>query len=483
MLFSSYEFIFVFLPLMFIVYYFLISNRLLIGAKVWLVLGSLFFYGWWDVSYLPLIFLSIFVNYAIGTGLGSAFVNASTEGLKTRKQFGRKKMLSFGIIFNLSLLGYFKYTDFFIANFNYAFNSGLQLQNIALPLAISFFTFQQIAYLVDSYRGETREYDLLNYMLFVTFFPQLIAGPIVHHKHMMPQFSSSMNFVMRHKNISLGFFIFSIGLFKKVVIADYFSVWANHGFDDAAQLNFIEAWATSLSYTFQLYFDFSGYADMAIGSALLFNIKLPINFNSPYKSLSIQDFWRRWHITLSNFLRDYIYIPLGGNRSGNIGMYVNLLATFVIGGFWHGASWMFIVWGFMHGIALIVHRLWMRIGWSMWNWLAWLITFNFINVAWVFFRAHDLKDAIKVLGGMAGINGMALASFNVEIFNEVSSSAGVFLWISLAFIVVLFFKNSTDRMNESGLTTLTAVFSAILAFFGLIYLSMHETSDFIYFNF
>ncbi len=257
-------------------------------------------------------------------------------------------------------------------------------------------------------RGETKEYDFLNYALFVTFFPQLIAGPIVHHKEMMPQFASRWNMVKRYKNIALGLFIFSIGLFKKVVIADTFAVWATAGFDTATTLNLIEAWATSLSYTFQLYFDFSGYTDMAIGIALLFNIKLPINFNSPYKALNIQDFWRRWHMTLSRFLRDYIYIPLGGNRKGEFRTYTNLLATFLIGGLWHGAGWTFIFWGFLHGLALVIHRVWQSLGFKMNKILAWFITFNFVNMAWIFFRAKEWDDAIKVLSGMFSLDNVVI---------------------------------------------------------------------------
>ena len=296
MLFYSYEFIFIFLPLIFFIYFYLNSKRLTHASKAFLVLSSLFFYSWWNIIYLPLILISMLFNYSLGNSLSNYKNN--------KKRFTKKSILSFGIVLNIVLLGYFKYSDFFIANFNLLTESNADLLNLALPLAISFFTFQQIAYLVDSYKEETKEYDFLNYAIFVTFFPQLIAGPIVHHKEMMPQFDILKNKVKNYKNISLGLFIFSIGLFKKVVIADYFAVAATNGFDYSLILSFFEAWATSLSYTFQLYFDFSGYTDMAIGAALLFNIKLPVNFNSPYKALSIQDFWRRWHITLSRFLRD-----------------------------------------------------------------------------------------------------------------------------------------------------------------------------------
>ena len=263
-----------------------------------------------------------------------------------------------------------------------------------MPIAISFFTFQQIIYLVDSYRGETKEYAFLNYSVFVAFFPQLISGPIVHHKEMMPQFENNRNKIINHENIAIGMLFFSIGLFKKVVLADTFATWATNGFDRAEILYFFEAWATSLSYTFQLYFDFSGYADMAIGIGLLFNIRLPINFNSPYKSRDIRDFWRRWHITLSRFLRDYVYIPLGGNKGTSIKTYNNLMVTFLIGGIWHGAGWTFVFWGLLHGLALVLQRLWSSFGLKMPTLLAWFITYNFVNLAWVFFRAESFSDAL-----------------------------------------------------------------------------------------
>ncbi len=221
----------------------------------------------------------------------------------------------------------------------------------------------------------------------------------------MPQFASKWNLVKNYNNIALGLFIFSMGLFKKIVIADNFAVWATTGFDKAESLNMLAAWATSLSYTFQLYFDFSGYTDMAIGAALLFNIKLPINFNSPYKAKDIQDFWRRWHITLSRFLRDYIYIPLGGNRIVEYKVLTNLMITFIIGGLWHGAGWTFIFWGFLHGTALVAHRIWKKLGFTMNSILAWVITFNFINISWVFFRAKEWDDALKVISGMFGLSG------------------------------------------------------------------------------
>lgn len=488
-LFNSYEFILCFLPITFFIYFYLNSKRLIEASKGFLVFSSLFFYSWWSISYLPLILSSMLFNYLIGNSLSNYKNNTKVS------YFSKKSILIFGIISNLSLLAYFKYIDFFIDNFNMVTNSNVDLLNLLLPLAISFFTFQQIAYLVDSYRSETKEYDFLNYALFVTFFPQLIAGPIVHHKEMMPQFSSVRGKVKNYRNIIIGIFIFSIGLFKKVVVADTFAVWATNGFDNSVTLSFLEAWATSLSYTFQLYFDFSGYTDMAIGIALLFNIKLPINFNSPYKALSIQDFWRRWHITLSRFLRDYVYIPLGGNRKGNFRTYSNLLATFILGGFWHGAGWTFLFWGFLHGLALSIHRLWHNFGFRIWKWLAWLITFNFINITWVFFRAKEWEDALKVLTGMFDISSLVISikySEKAKILEEYGISfvewedhmigdIKTLKWILVSVLVVILFKNSNEIINKLKVNYITVSWATFCFLAGV--LSLSKLSEFLYFNF
>ncbi len=492
MLFNSYEFIFAFLPITFFIYFYLNSKRLTQASKGFLVFASLFFYSWWNIAYLPLILISMLFNYVVGNSLAKSS-DENKKGLN--KSFSKKSILIFGIITNLALLVYFKYADFFIENLNIAISSNVNLLNLVLPLAISFFTFQQIAYLVDSYRGETKEYDFLNYALFVTFFPQLIAGPIVHHKEMMPQFASTWNMVKNYKNIALGLFIFSIGLFKKVVIADTFATWATAGFDNAQTLNLIEAWATSLSYTFQLYFDFSGYTDMAIGIALLFNIKLPINFNSPYKATNIQDFWRRWHITLSRFLRDYVYIPLGGNKISSFRTYSNLLATFVIGGLWHGAGWTFVFWGFLHGMALVIHRVWSNLGFKMWTWMAWLITFNFVNIAWVFFRAKEWEDAIKVLSSMFSLDNVVLpekyfkflAEYNEVYFRFGTTYENIFgkdnttVFIIVGFVIVLAFKNSMEKINDFK----TNYFNLLVSFIFILYTlsQLNKISEFLYFNF
>jgi len=308
---------------------------------------------------------------------------------------------------------------------------------------------------------------------------------------MMPQFASKWNLVKNYKNIALGIFIFSMGLFKKVVIADTFAIWATNGFDVTKTLNFMEAWATSLSYTFQLYFDFSGYTDMAIGAALLFNIKLPINFNSPYKALDIQDFWRRWHITLSRFLRDYIYIPLGGNRKGSFRTYTNLLATFILGGIWHGAGWTFIFWGFLHGMALAIHRFWKQLGFSMPKILAWFITFNFINIAWVFFRAKEWDDAIKVLNGMFRLNYFGIKNllldfikYFIDVFKWVTSDdlSKTVLLIFMG-LVLIWFPN-TNYISLNFLKKSSWLYLVVLLILlSLVFMTSGINTEFLYFNF
>ena len=488
MLFNSHIFIFLFLPTVFSVYFLLTYKRLNYLAKCWLIISSMFFYGWWNLYYLPILLVSILVNFAISKKLQSL-------GKNDNKQKVRKIYFLAGLIFNLILLGYFKYRDFFIDTVNQVLQTNFPILNLALPLGISFFTLQQIAFLVDTYEDFADEPSFIDYAIFVSFFPQLIAGPIVHHAEMMPQFSSYRNLSLNYKNIVQGILIFFLGLFKKVIIADTFSIWATTGFDEATTLTFAEAWACSLSFTFQLYFDFCGYTDMAIGLALLFNIKLPVNFNSPYKATNIQDFWRRWHITLTRFLKDHVYIPLGGNKTKPFRIYANLMVTFLIGGFWHGAGWTFVFWGFIHGLAIIVHRLWKDFGFRMYRFLGWVITFNFVNLSWIFFRANEWDDAIKVLKGMLGLSGVVVTEDLIETVPivkkfgfyvgdhllNIEASDDVFRMIALAGILVLFGQNSTHikntfKMNWLNIILLSLVFVASI-------LGLSKGSPFIYFNF
>lgn len=478
MLFNSFEFIFVFLPIIFIGYYILNKINFTL-SKIWLLVGSLFFYSWWNPLYLPLILSSVFINYLIGTLLG-----------KVENKPKRQLILTLGLAFNILLLGYFKYYDFFITNINHVFSADFNVLNLVLPLAISFFTFQQIGYLVDSYRNETKGYRFFDYALFVSFFPQLIAGPIVHHSEVMSQFEDRKNKVINYKNISLGLFIFSIGLFKKVAIADTFAVWATEGYNVSDQLTLVSGWITSLSYTFQLYFDFSGYSDMAIGLGLLFNIKLPFNFNSPYKALSIQDFWRRWHMTLSNFLTKYIYIPLGGSRKGIHRTYVNILIVFFISGFWHGAGWTFVLWGLAHGIASVIYRWWSIHGFVLPKIIAWFITFQFINLTWVLFRAPDFGVAMNVIGAMFGLNAsMEMPSENIfsrlNVFcSEIMATNHIVIVIAaivLFFFISVFAKNANELGEDFKPTMIRAVFTAVL--FVYVVFQLQKVSEFLYFNF
>lgn len=401
MLFNSYVYLFILLPVSVVVFYLIGARGHHRVAVSWLVAVSLFFYGWWNPAYLMLIVASMLGNYALGIAL-------SEKG-----EANRKTVLALGVLANLGLLGYYKYANFFVDNMNLVLGADFHLNEIILPLAISFFTFQQIAYLVDAYRGETREYNFLHYCLFVTFFPQLIAGPIVHHKEMLPQFARDNIYRFNSTNIAVGVSIFIVGLFKKVILADNIAAFASPVFaaaDGGQSVGFYESWGGAIAYSLQLYFDFSGYADMAIGSARMFGIKLPVNFNSPYKATSIIEFWRRWHITLSRFLRDYLYIPLGGSRKGLGRRYVNLMITMLLGGLWHGAGWTFIVWGGLHGSYLVINHFWRSMSnraganslkqSSVYRALAWVITYLAVLIAWVFFRAETFGGAIEMLGAM-----------------------------------------------------------------------------------
>ncbi len=379
-------------------------------AMMWLVSASLFFYAWWNLAYLWLILISILINYTVGVFLAKN---------------PKRCILVFGLIVNLALLGYFKYANFFIDNLNTFINTNIFLESVVLPLAISFFTFQQVAYLVDVYRGEIIENRFLNYTLFVVFFPQLIAGPIVHHKEMLPQFLQSTLFRLKFRHLAVGITIFAIGLFKKVVLADGLAIYATPVFNAAeygVTLTFFEAWGGVLAYTLQIYFDFSGYSDMAIGIARMFGIRLPLNFSSPYKATSIIQFWRCWHITLSRFMRDYIYIPLGGSRKSESRRNLNIIVTMLLGGLWHGAGWTFILWGGLHGFYIAVNHLWRKIYHRSKvtykaKFFGWMLTMLAVVISWVLFRAETLGGAIQLFSAMIGLNGFMLPETYLNYLN------------------------------------------------------------------
>ncbi len=397
MLFNSYPFLLVFLPLT-LAGFFLVARASHVGAAAWLALASLAFYGWWNPIYVVLLVASIVFNFVVGLAIVRSAGTPRARGL-----------LIVGVATDLLLLGYYKYMDFFVSNLNHL-GAGLPLPHIVLPLGISFFTFTQIAFLADAYQGKAAEYRFAHYCLFVTYFPHLIAGPILHHKEMMPQFGEAETYRFNWENLAVGLTIFFIGLFKKTVLADGIAVYVRPVFDAASNgvvLGAVDAWGGALAYTFQLYFDFSGYSDMAIGLSRLFGVRLPLNFHSPYKAVSIIDFWRRWHMTLSRFLRDYLYFPLGGNRRGASRRYVNVMVTMLLGGLWHGASWTFVVWGGLHGLYLLVNHAWRELS-ERFGWrhparaAAVLLTFLATVLAWVFFRADTIDQAIAIVQAMAG---------------------------------------------------------------------------------
>lgn len=410
MLFNSLEYLVFFLPVALIGFRLLAALGLTGPQLFWLVLCSLFFYASWNPVFVLLIAVSVVANFSFGRLLA----NRPAE-------HGVPLVLTCGVAFNLGLLAYFKYTGFFVENLNALANLLLPIPEITLPLAISFFTFQQIAYLVDVHRGEAKEYSFLHYCLFVTFFPQLVAGPIVHHREMMPQFENNPSKSAWTENLQVGVTIICLGLFKKVVLADNLALLSDPLFARAeagGTLSFAEAWIAVAAFTGQIYFDFSGYTDIAIGSARLFGIRLPENFFSPYKSTSIIEFWRRWHITLSRFLRDYLYISLGGNRKGRVKRYRNLLLTMLLGGLWHGAHWNFVIWGALHGLYLVVNHLWRHVFPANDDHTglrrhvsfvaSWAVTLLAVMVAWVFFRAQSTDAAFAILASMVSTDSFAI---------------------------------------------------------------------------
>ncbi len=404
MLFNSFEFIFAFLPLVLAGFFLAARFAGRQPALVFLALASMFFYAWWNPLYLLLLVGEVCANFAIGRVI-----------LRYRDQPRGRQILIAGLVFNLLILGYFKYTLFFVGILNDLAGTNWSLVKLVLPLGISFHTFQQIAYLIQVRSGQAPRYRFWDYVLFVTFFPQLIAGPIVHHNEVIPQIAAPGFTTWRRENLALGMSIFAIGLFKKTVIADALAQIATPAFTLAAQgghLSTADAWLGAIGYTLQLYFDFSAYSDMAIGLARMFNITLPANFDSPYKARNIADFWRRWHMTLSRFLRQYLYFPLGGNRLGPVRAMANVMITMLLGGLWHGAGWTFVVWGGLHGTYIVAHRLILASGMferlvpvpALRHLIGQASTLFLVIVAWVFFRAADFPTAWSVLGSMFGIS-------------------------------------------------------------------------------
>lgn len=486
MLFNSYIFIFLFLPAALIGYFLLNHGRHYRLANLFLIGMSLWFYGYFNPSYLLIICGSIIGNFWI-----SRLLQRLTPGS------GKKAVLALGTIANVAVIFYFKYFNFFLENLNTLFGQSFVLRNIVLPLGISFFTFQQLSYLVDSYRGQTSGYRFDEYALFVSFFPQLIAGPIVLHSEIIPQFQDNAKRTACAANLSRGLYIFSIGLFKKVILADTFGQAADFGFGAITSMSSLEALLVSLAYTFQLYLDFSGYCDMALGIGSMFNIDLPQNFNSPYKATSITDFWSRWHMSLTRFLRMYVYFPLGGNRKGKLRTYLNILIVFLVSGIWHGANWTFILWGVLHGVLNCLNRLFRKQWQRLHPVSQWFFTFMAVNLLWVLFRADSIGDALAFYRELFRWSSFTIHSelygfFTLKEFlwleqlipplgDLAGQLIGLHLWtfFFVAFFTVLNLRNSREITFKPTLATSLTTIACLL--WSIV--SLAGVSTFLYFNF
>jgi alginate O-acetyltransferase complex protein AlgI len=492
MLFNSYIFLFAFLPLVLIGYYALNHLGYLRAGKLWLLGGSWLFYGWWNPIYLPLLLGSIYINYTIA-GKIQAY-GRSREIIPPKK-----RLMLLGVCLNVGLLAYYKYMDFFIFNVNLVPGVEIEYLRLALPLGISFFTLQQIAFIVDCYRTGLKERDPIDYALFVSFFPQLIAGPIVHHREIMPQFGATDNRRLHSANFILGTFVLSIGLFKKVVIADSFEILVNHGFDTAQTLTMLEAWLVHYSYTFQLYFDFSAYSDMAIGLALMFNIELPVNFRSPYKGTSIINLWQRWHITLTRFINAYVYKTILRSfpeLTFKAGMAASFLAM-IVSGIWHGSAWTFVAFGALNGAAIVVNHLWRKTDINMPAWLGWFITFHFFSFTLVIFRAKNWSDVGRIYSGMLGLGentfhvaaNKLLGTDAPWFFSLASNAAQKDQWATWALTgMVVFFigivalaPNSMDLKDRFKPTKGVLLLQSAIFVFSVMMIS--KASEFLYFQF
>lgn len=481
--------------------YYMLGRFSPIWAASWLFLTSVVFYGYWMPEFTLLLLGSILWNFLVGSKIGKLIPAQVQSGRKRQA----KRWLILGITVDLALLAYFKYAGFFVTNLNAVLGQDWSFGKIILPIGISFFTFTQIAFLADAYLKGTREYRLIHFGLFVTYFPHLIAGPVLHHAQMMPQFREPATYRLNVQNIAPGLLIFAFGLFKKIVLADGISPYADAVFNAAEaghQPDTIEAWIGALAYTFQLYFDFSGYSDMAVGLSWMFNVRLPYNFNSPYKAVNIADFWRRWHITLSSFLRDYLYFPLGGNRLGPSRRYINLMITMILGGLWHGANWTFVFWGMLHGIYLTINHAFQRLSspgvetlrkMITFRLFSWWLTFLCAVVAWVFFRANDFSSALRIIAVLPPtMTGGDLAATHPILWNQGLNLVRGIWWLTVLGAIAFLLPNS-NRIGELALVhcrtrpslpfILIGAALALCVFLIVVNSTRDSVSAFIYFNF
>lgn len=487
MLFNSYIFIFLFLPLVLFGYYgfrYFKQDKL---AFLYLIGMSLWFYGYNNIYYLPILMASICVNHVLAAGMDYF-----------SKKEVRNVLLWGSILWNLGILFVFKYYDFFMGNMNQAFGWDVTFLNIALPLGISFYTFQQLSYVIDVYRRECKHYSLLDYATYVTFFPQLIAGPIVYHSELIPQFRKEENRKINYSNLSKGLYAFALGLAKKVLLADTFSKIVTVGYGSISGLNAISTVVVMVCYSLQIYFDFSGYCDMALGIGYFFNVELPINFNSPYKAASIVEFWDRWHMTLTRFFTKYIYIPLGGSRKGKLRTYVNILIVFAVSGLWHGANWTFILWGIINGIANVLEKWLGKPYHKLPKPVKVLATFSFTTFAWSLFRAESFSQARELWsrmgkGGWSSLYGPITDTFNDLIEMKFLYRAGfsgvidqlpwlfLILFIVLALLACFFLKNTQEKIAEMKFSKRETAMIFLCIIWSIV--SLSEVSEFLYFNF
>ena len=487
MLFNSYLFVFLFLPLAVAGYYWLHHRKLEKAALGYLILMSMVFYGYNSVWYLVMLVISILLNYLL-TGLMD----------RAGRPAWRKLFLALGLCYNLGILFCFKYYDFFIENVNTVFHTDYHFLRLALPLGISFYTFQQLSYVIDSYRGDCERYSLLEYAAYVSFFPQLIAGPIVYHDELIPQLRAQENHHIQYENLCKGIYAFALGMAKKVLIADTLSKVVTAGYADVEALNSVSTVLVMVCYSLQIYFDFSGYCDMAYGIGFLFNVELPVNFNSPYKAASVREFWDRWHMTLTRFFTKYVYIPLGGSRKGTLRTYGNVMIVFLVSGFWHGANWTFILWGIVNGLGNLFDRLFDRVLRRIPHVVRMAVTFCFCTAAWSMFRAESVGQGLQMLGNLTVVGDGALSGGLVSAFDRIlevriirrmglGGLMQAWPWIVpaafalLLILVCVLMRNTQEKVNDGRYGGRRIAVTVGLLLWSV--LSLSDVSEFLYFNF
>lgn len=487
MLFNSYLFILCFFPLAVAGYYALHHFGKPRAALGYLLLMSMWFYGCNSVKYLFILLAGILLNFTVVELLSRA-----------ERALFRRLLLAAGLAVNLGILFYYKYYDFFIENINAWLKTDYRLLQLMLPLGISFYTFQQLSYVIDSYKGESEKYGLLEYAVYVSFFPQLIAGPIVYHDELIPQLRDEKNHKINYENLSKGLYAFSLGLAKKVLIADTLSKIVTIGYDDMQQIYTVTVVIVMLSYALQIYFDFSGYCDMAYGIAYMFNVKLPVNFNSPYKAVSVTDFWKRWHITLTRFFTKYVYIPLGGSRKGKIRTYVNVMLVFLISGIWHGANWTFILWGVLNGAANVLDRMAGSFFDRVPKIIRQIVTFLLATCAWSLFRSDSIYWFKKLWRHLKRFRGGVVYEPIVSTFNNLIETRILYRlglggvidrfplmpiaeFLAILILACFYMKNTQEKVEQGSYGAWRMTVTIVLLLWSV--LSLSDVSEFLYFNF